>query len=513
MAYVAPNSRIRLVNVNLDNRYINTIYFANETAQNTYFLGLDAVELNAQSYQRHGENRCRLQVSVDAVLNKNYIMFQNTSFGSKWFYGFITDCQYINNVTTEIEYEIDVMQTFFFTHCVMHQCMVEREHIATDTRGANLVAESFDLEDYIMDDDYTYTSLAPIFALQGIALFTTMNGSGQHATGNMLSGVYSGAGWTIVSETNYSALNTELENITNIDGGVDSIVNIVQIPWVFANEINSTPSVCPAETITLNNVLTNLTDLDGYTPKNKKLLTYPYTFMYATLGYDNGITYKYEYFDSDSVEFKAELFFSSTPQMDLYCSSTYKEKNRYDNVISFNSFPQCSYSIDAFRAWLAQNAIPTLTDSLSGVIGMGASALSGGNPARGLGEVVSNASNFISNGVMASLKGGKLKNNVNNGMVQFAAKDFFPHIFRYSIRSDTAKRIDDYFERYGYATNELKIPNINSRPYWNYVKTVNSNVTGSCPISALSKINAIFNKGITFWKSTGTVGDYSQNNH
>ena len=65
---------------------------------------------------------------------------------------------------------------------------------------------------------------------------------------------------------------------------------------------------------------------------------------------------------------------------------------------------------------------------------------------------------------------------------------------------------------FGYAVNQIEVPTFNSRPYWNYIKTKQLNVTGEMPNDALNTIKAIFNKGITWWKDINTMLDYSQNN-
>ena len=77
-----------------------------------------------------------------------------------------------------------------------------------------------------------------------------------------------------------------------------------------------------------------------------------------------------------------------------------------------------------------------------------------------------------------------------------------------------AKVIDDYFYCFGYATHRIKVPNTHSRPYWNYVKTIDVNITGSVPAREMQKICEIHNKGITYWKYNENlkVGDYSQDN-
>ena len=64
----------------------------------------------------------------------------------------------------------------------------------------------------------------------------------------------------------------------------------------------------------------------------------------------------------------------------------------------------------------------------------------------------------------------------------------------------------------GYQTNELKVPNINNRPYWNYVKTQGINITGNIPNEDLEIIKTLFNSGITLWHNPTYFLDYSRNN-
>jgi hypothetical protein len=82
---------------------------------------------------------------------------------------------------------------------------------------------------------------------------------------------------------------------------------------------------------------------------------------------------------------------------------------------------------------------------------------------------------------------------------------------KYTCRAEIAKQIDDYYNVYGYLVSENKIPNITGRPAWNYVKTNGSSVTGKVPANVLKNINALFDRGITFWH-TDDVGNYALNN-
>ena len=68
------------------------------------------------------------------------------------------------------------------------------------------------------------------------------------------------------------------------------------------------------------------------------------------------------------------------------------------------------------------------------------------------------------------------------------------------------------FDLYGYAYNGITVPNINSRPEWNYVKTVGMTGEGALPSDDSKAIDSYFNSGIRFWNWGDHIGDYSLNN-
>lgn len=144
--YIQPNTTIYLLKgVPLSNDYTDTIFFASAAAQQAHFQAAYVKKtFTAQSYQRVKKWVMRLQVLADEIYDYNYLMFQNTSYGSKWFYAFITNVEYINDVTSEITYELDVMQTWLFEANVKPS-YVEREHTATDVIGENTAPEPVDL--------------------------------------------------------------------------------------------------------------------------------------------------------------------------------------------------------------------------------------------------------------------------------------------------------------------------------------------------------------------------------
>ena len=64
----------------------------------------------------------------------------------------------------------------------------------------------------------------------------------------------------------------------------------------------------------------------------------------------------------------------------------------------------------------------------------------------------------------------------------------------------------------GYASNEVKVPNLKNRRNWNYIKTIGANILGDIPQGDLQVIKSIFDNGVTLSHNPETFLDYSQNN-
>lgn len=99
--------------------------------------------------------------------------------------------------------------------------------------------------------------------------------------------------------------------------------------------------------------------------------------------------------------------------------------------------------------------------------------------------------------------------SIGNGNLNLSSKcfDFIARGWHIDLRF--ARIIDNFFDLYGYQTNEIKVPNRNSRPYFNYVKTANCKLNNEMmPADAVKEIEEIYNNGVTFWKDITTVGNY-----
>lgn len=509
---VAPTSKIYLLSgVPLDNTYQNTIYFASESDQINYFISKQKYTLSNYTYLRR-ERVLRVGVLADNLLNCNYIMFQNSSFGNKWFYGFITEQpKYINNETSEIVFEIDVMQTWHFDYKLLPS-FVEREHSTTDAIGDNLVPDNLETGDYICADfDGTQKMGA-----YNIIVAATFDDEFNDATGGMYTNIYSGLYYHVF--TNYEDVNAFIDEAVTQNKG-SGIVSVFMMPSAFVVNVGESPA-----TFTITKAK-NISDIDGYKPKNNKLFTYPYNFLYVTNLNGNSAEYHYEYFSDQSCNFGLTGDMSCNPQVVLFPQNYKGITANYNEKMVIDGFPQCSYNTDSFKAWLAQSGASNIV-KLAGT-GLGVAASSLGTPAAigavgavgamgvaplaiGIGAGVAIAGILTSAYEHYTLPPQANNSQGNSAMTALRIKDFaFIHM---SIRSEFAKIIDDYWNVYGYPCHEVKTPNRTVRPHWNYVKTVGINLSGSIPVEDMTKIKSIYNNGVTFWKVPSEVGNYSLDN-
>ena len=83
-----------------------------------------------------------------------------------------------------------------------------------------------------------------------------------------------------------------------------------------------------------------------------------------------------------------------------------------------------------------------------------------------------------------------------------------------SVRKEYAEQIDDYFSRYGYKVNEVKIPNIYGRKNFNFIEIGKDDCIGygNIPSKYMEKINNICRQGVTIWHNHENLGNYNVNN-
>lgn len=557
--YIAPNSKIYILqNIPLDPTYDHTIYWGiadgdtypynvSKSIQSQYFTSQRKYTLTTQSYQRLQRGWMRVEVLSDNLYDCNYLMFQNTSFGNKWFYAFIKKVEYVNNNVSEIEFEIDEMQTWWFDY-QLERCFVEREHTPTDELFGNIIEENLDI-----GDEMVCNSLDS-FSMNEMLLCILINREPQGQQRNpsvIINNVY-----TPVRIIDKSPLN-----ISYIDGILDSytendIVAVYQYP-AFMNAPNPsydpslplspanmpyiTSSILQRRTKTIH---PNFSYIDapidsqgqgGYTPVNKKLWCYPYNYLMVTNNCGSSNIYHWDNFEGlyhEGATFEISGTYVSMPVALCYPTMYKGIHYAYEEAIAYTNFPQCAWSGDAFKAWWAQNKnsyvagiVSTVATGLTKTLASGvtgAVSMAAGNPIMGAAMLMNGGAGLISTAgnvyqQVAQKKDMENAPNKTYGQVQCDCLNAGLNrvqfdFYQMSIKKEYAKIIDDYFTRYGYACKENKIPNRNARPHWTFTKTSGCTLTGSIPADSARKICDIYNNGITFWNDPTEVGDYTLNN-
>lgn len=503
--YIEPSTNIRILkNIPLDNSYNNTIFFDSTTNQTSYFMSKQKHNMINYTYQRVNRGVARVGIVADKLYDCNYMMFQNTNFDNKWFYAFITKVEYINNVTSEITYEIDVMQTWLFD-LTLRECMVEREHSVTDNIGDNIVAENLELGEYV------YANYGEIIPMRDMLVLIAIVDVDGEVNGTIYDGVYGGTRIFAYNYDDVVSINSKLHEYTSKP---DSVVGIYTCPKIFIPDVEDggkilTYKASASGTVFIDEALNGNEDFDGYTPKNKKIYTYPYNYYHIDNASGNSIALRYEFFDELKPVVKIDGCITQ-PVKALCRPCSYKGMSPFSELggyttlknesISLECYPVCSWANDNYTRWLAQNSVPIAVNTLAS-IGTG-----------NVGAMVGNLLNTFNASYRASIQADDSRGSLNSGNVNVANHTQAFYKGRKHITKEYAQIIDNFFTMFGYATNKIKVPNINARPHWSYVKTLNSNVQGSAPSDDIVKVNNIYNKGITFWVNGDSVGDYSKDN-
>ena len=263
------------------------------------------------------------------------------------------------------------------------------------------------------------------------------------------------------------------------------------------------------------------TTLNGYTPKNNKLLTQEYNYLLFDNNGGNSQIYAYEYFNDNSGNCTLQTKGVISPGCSIKLIP-YRYKNvevNYQETLNLVKLPVGSWSCDMYINWLTQNSINVGGMTLNvDDFNLGKNALSfGTNLAIGNVTGVVNNAIDIGHNLIEQKQHKRIPpqtyGNTNSGDVTYALGQATFTLYKMTIKQEYARIIDDYFEHYGYKVNTFKTLSITGRPYWNYVKTTMCNLEGNIPSDAMQKLKEMFNHGVTIWHNPANFLNYSLNNH
>lgn len=568
-----------LSGVPLDKSYEHTVWWESKTAQEYGFFSKVKKSYSDLSYQRVGKGQIRIQENISELYSCNYLMFKNASFGNKWFYAFVDRIEYVNDVTTDVFYTIDQLQTWWGSW-TPDACWIERQTAGADIAGENLQPEPVALGNYVHKHP---TRLSP-----GDDWRLVVVNTGKQSTAGITvadpvvqSGVVQYAEVLTADPSNRESLTlikTRLDTLS-IFNNPDAVASMYLAPKdLIPESYQQLDTTARAGAVKVFDVWAQ--DVDGnpvaptlgsYKPRNKKLLTYPFTKLVLTNNQGSRKEYAYEFFNlNKTTETRIGFQYTAAGLVSLDCivapvnykvirgTTDYPNPNvgvndaNWEEGLPVGEFPKCSWATSDLGAKITQGLIGVaavaVTAGLTGAeqsagkrvqtgpvegkrVAPGKGPSGGGKRlqkssaggARWSGEYDSNLTPAQEMMLAGSL--GKAVesigtapfttdvNAVNVGAnLAYAAGRFGAIVTQEFITSEYAARIDKFFDRYGYAYNMLAVPQMNVRPHWTYVKTAGARIEGDLPQEATEKIENIFDNGITFWRSINEVGNYALDN-
>ena len=540
------NSQIMICkNIRLEKSYKDVL---NYTEQQMVTLCQQNAVASANNYSfiRSEKNMIKTSFSYNDALKCNYMAFQNTDYSNKWFFAFIDEVIYANDGTCKIRYTIDEFSTWF-DYWDAEPCFVEREHVSNDTVGLHTIPEGLEFGDYVINvtGDVETNLHTTEFICIGVTWLP--DNTPFYSPNRIYGGVYSGVSYLLFKFTESAAKFVRAIDELGKNSSA-SIVCLFMIPmalsgvtyddarWFTAdlgNEKGINACVLPnqAGVITVRNDITlnSPSTLNGYTPKNNKLYCYPYNVLTITNNAGTQAEYKYEDFINNSPIFSLVGVPSPSCSVWLFPNNYKKSsdaKGGYNWGIPVAKYPMGSWNSDMYTNWVVSNGVNIMghrIDSPTAHAMMGTlQALTGAasKSPEGIGTGLGNMFAAVQEQYRASLIPNQVGGQVNSGDVTYAYNKMSPTYYKMSIRSEYAAIIDDWFNRFGYKINRVKIPNQIGRRYWNYIQIGSSENIGyspstasrSVPASSMEIINTIYRNGTTIWHDHANIGNYSLNN-
>lgn len=506
----------------------------------------------------------------------NYCRFINPESGSSMYiYAFIDDIRYIAPTVSELKIRTDVMLTNCGDFSA-GDCFVERQHIkSSDDTFANDPIYFHTAEPLDTGDIFTWAEIRLTENLSArdktefgtnyyvcVALTDVPTDIGYPTIPIYFGGLPNAIYYLVFDYTDIYAFFAKLDS----DGMADAVISVFPVPKNYVTL--RTPAITYG-TATVNFIddktysqITDITVTKGtdmqnnYAPRNKKLLCYPYNYLTLHNMQGSSVDLKFEnaYSSNGDINFKAvyapgtNSSLSVIPQkyncrsVGLWGLNYYSQYlGNYDYAVEYNNFPEIPFKTDIYKNYIARNknslesqqfsqlynayapmlasqSVSPVTEAGKDTPSAGATGASAGaNAALGL---AMSTMGYVKNKTDYQNTMTDLQNRPNilkgrpSGNVDYKSGATGIYAARKCIRVERAKQIDAYFDMYGYNISEVTTPNWTNRAHYNFIKTVDINITGTIPKNDKAIIESILNSGCTIWHMSGggTYGVYDTNN-
>lgn len=481
-------------------------YFDNDGGMYGYMQGKTKYAVTQCSYQRGDERQyAAVKINYYDLLDCDYMMWQNSGTDTKWLYARITGLEWVNPNLTRVYFEVDAFCSFCgsidWNESV---CLVEREHVEQDWNGGNpnWAAQGVD-EGIGMSADTCVTYYSRTYTPDTYVVISPYDSSGEpNFQGTAQNGIYEGM--TQVEVTSPSGVASYLNNLANsAQGNLNEVVGIFSVPhefidgqvgvdevtapWVMKGNVNNAKCFCSQFCcVTVESMVgQNVTFKPELLPATQQ-----FQFNYVARGIG------------------ATIGFVVSP-------STYAGMAWPDTIdlgYSYANPPQSAFAGNALAQNLTTSALTGLArvagGAIHGAVSGGAAGALAGAGATALDEATSFLSKLPTMVKNSAVVGGQTGSSDVNLAV--AVSGYGYKIRVYIPKDSSLEALDSFFDRFGYRVMQLKVPNRNNRPCWNYVKCVEAHVGGNMPNHYRRQIEEMLNRGVTFWNvGARRIGDFS----
>lgn len=431
---LAPNGAIYVYeDVPFDSDYTHSLNRAvqgNADLQ-TVINGYLKHTLTAQSYSRLTENSVRIQRSKEELKHCNYLAITNgayyvagatnalTANENMVFYAFITEVEYVNNITSDVYFEIDYLQTYW--HCfTIPANFIEREHclVANDVLGFNMLKENLETGELICHDKQDYN-----FTPRDLIICYSPNWSDGDSLPQFVAWDSAESKYDVVTYLDNAQVEEQFapqiktgiigaQAYLRINGGalttkemmgrlMSATIAIakggcktISVQFVAGEIVDSMWGNSASTFNKWIDLQTDFKSLDGsetFTPKNAKTLQFPFCQILMTNNNGSTETYHPELFRSanNQVNFGGKMYINPNAYAYMYPFNYRGLGEDKENGVGLDYFPQIPFSEDSYAQWWAKSK-----DSF--LLGIGAQVASTAIMASGAGGMVKTASEISS---------------------------------------------------------------------------------------------------------------------
>lgn len=459
---------------------------------NSVYIGSD------YSFVRAFENRVKVQVDYDTASKASYICIRDNSLTSEADFGWIDKITYISDGCVEITYTIDLWSTWR-DRMNFNKCFIERQHPQSDTFGANRQAEPIQIDSYItnhtQDIDMNPNRLRAQFS-------ENRTGENTYISPSIADFDNEGIPHTLYEMdaplTTQALLDFQRHYWGYVqEGHGGSLLNVLLYHTTGESQLIRVP---------------HQTQLDGYTPLNKKTLQSPFCLTKISNNFGQVNFLKPELFANNEAVFQSLSVCSGIAQTSLRPKYYAGMTDNWDNSISISDYPQLPVALDSYMTWMGQNKV--LSEQAAGraaqngVLAAVGSLLGGGGVAD---AAMAGAGSFLSAGQIMYAYYNHPDNapdtivgRSTGAYLNYASRKYAFTIEQQSLPASRARAVDEYFSRYGYAVQEVEqIHTNNPRFNFHFVKIGGGEnaIQGNIPKPALQELNNAFRRGITIHSS------------